>query len=809
MLYSEIGKWIESVRQDSRYSFRALKRQRKVVAAAALTLALGIGASVTIFSVVRSVLLHTVELPRFEDLSYIYAIFPNHPRYAPGPLFPEQAQWLRRESKSFSCLALTSLPVSALVSGAGDPFNADGLWVTGDYFETLGTRPEIGRFIRPEDDVRGGEPVVVLSHHMWLARFGADRDVVGRRIDLNGKPHRIVGVAGREVSSLDDRRFAKQFWIPAAESEEPMAFTPIGRLRTGVSIQAANAELGALGARRSQEFPDEAGTSFTASPVAEVLLGETPRHLRALALAVGVLLLIACINVSGLLMTRVIGRRAEIALHMMLGASRFRLCRLIFFETLILSLLGATGGIVLTFACLRAIVALGSTTVPGLESVRVDGGALLFALATAAFAAAVSSAVPAAIALRASAVVNPQSARRGSTRSTVGRVGSLFISFQFAAGLILLAGAGILLNNFVRMLRMPAGFDPDRLVVMETSIPYGGLPRNSIFPNETLRRLRPLRGVRDVAFAEPGITLAGLHTSLRLPGQPETHRFLTPITSISPGFFRVMHIPVLEGRDFTEADTTSPVPPIIVNENVARRFWPNQSAVGMELIMPAETTLRKWVPSRVVGVVRTAPIYGVHYTIGSSLMQIYRPSSQHPGLIQFLIRTAEPASQIGPRLRQVVRDVESRQPVDSIATLQERIAEQVVPDRFYTYLLLTFSIIAVTIASAGLHGLLSYVVASRTHEIGIRIAVGASAVDLAALLSGFGLRAALAGVAIGLAGAYAATGLLKSLLYAVKANDPITFAAAAVTFSAVSVITCIAPLRTMLRVDPAAYLRCE
>lgn len=327
--------------------------------------------------------------------------------------------------------------------------------------------------------------------------------------------------------------------------------------------------------------------------------------------------------------------------------------------------------------------------------------------------------------------------------------------------------------------------------------------------DEILRRLRLLQGVRGAAIAEPGITRAGMHVDLKPVdhAQKESPRRLAPMTNISPGFFQTVHIPMLEGRDFTASDARSPVPPVIVDEAAARRLWPNRSAVGMELLMPTETRPLEWRPSRIVGVVRTAPVYGVHY--GTMRPQIYATLPPEPGLMQFLVRTVGEHAPTAAKLRQVVRDVEPRQPVDSVATLRQRISDQVIPDRFYVYLSLSFSIIAVMVACAGLHGLLHYVVASRKHEIGIRIAVGATAGNLVALLSRFGLRAALAGLAMGLAGSYAATRLLGSLLYAIKPDDAPTFAAAALIFTAVALLTCIAPLRAMLRVDPAECLRCD
>jgi putative ABC transport system permease protein len=804
MLNIKFAPWLDGLFQDLRHSLRGAKNRPRFVLAAVLTFGLGIGATSTIFSVARAMLLHTVELPQFERLAYIYSTW--LPKYTRNLLSPEEARWLRRECRSFETIALTS-SVTVLVSGAGDPFNADGLRVSGEFFDVLGAAPKLGRFIRSEDDVSGAQSVVVLSHHLWRVRFGGDPAVVGRHLELNGKAHLIIGIAGRDVSTLDDRSFPKEFWIPAAQAETRIPFIPVGRLRPGFTIQAANAELSALGARMASEFPDCAGCSFTALPVADVLLGDTRSRLRALVLAVGTLLLIACVNISCLLMTRIIGRRAEVSLRWILGASRFRLCRLILFETLWLSVAGGIAGVALSFASLRGIVALGSATLPGLESVRLDRTALLFALAIAAFAALLSSAAPAFFALRTAAARSLSSAPRGGAHTGVRRVGSVFVALQFAAGLILLTGSGILLANFIGMLRLPLAFAPDSLVIMELFIPYGGLPRNAILPDEILRRLRRLHGIEDVALAEPGVTLAGLHVELRPPGAA-ANRSLAPMTFVSPGFFRVMHVPLLEGREFTAADAASSAPPIIINEAVARQLWPNQTAVGQQLVMPAETRPRRYYASQVVGVVRTASIYGVHYS-RSTLRQIYRPLSRDPGTMQFLVRTAEPPARIAPMLRRVVRDVEPRQPVDSIATLHERVAGQVVPDRFYTCLLLTFSLIAIAIAAAGLHGLLSYVVAAATHEIGVRIAMGARTADLVALLSGYGLRSALGGIAIGLLGSYAATGLLESLLYHVKARDPLTFAAAALTFTVISFVACISPLRAMLRVDPADHLRSE
>lgn len=810
MAYSRLQHCYEGMVHDVRYALRLLNKQRNFVVMTAVTFALGIGASASIFSVARGVFLHAVELPRPEELFYVYNDL--LPRYTFGLFYPEDALWLRRECNTFPRLALTS-SFDAVVSGWGEPFRVDGLRVSGEYFETLGAPLEIGRYIRLDDDVSGAEPVLVLAHHIWTAHFGADPGVVGRHIELNGTSYKIIGVAGRQLSSLGRRGFESGFWVPLAMgardlNEHPMPFLLIGRLAPGATIEAARAELKGLGIRRGREVPDRVGFTFSPVSVIAMRLGETPKNLRTLALAVGLLLLIACINVSGLLLTRVTTRRAEVSLHVMMGASRVRLYRLIFFEALILSLLGAGIGIGLAFAAVKSIFAMASTILPELEGFRLDGLVLVFALAAAFLSAILSGVVPAAITLRSGAVMNPTV--QNSTHSGIHRAGTLFVAAQFAAGLILLTCSGLLLNNFIRLMRMPLVFNPGSLTVMEVSIPWGSHAQDAAFGDEVLRRLRLLHGVRDVALAEPGITQAGLHVQLRAPGQPkpESGRLLTPWTNVSPGFFRVMGIPVLAGREFTESDAKMQIPPIIINEAVARYVWPNQSAIGMELLMPDEK--REWQPSRIVGVVRTAPIYGAHYYRPDRMrMQIYSPLARKPDLMQFLIRTTEAPAAMEHSLRQVVRDIEPRQPVERISRLEERISDQVVPDRFYTCLLLSFSVTAITIACAGLHGLLNYLVASRRHEIGVRIAVGATAGDLIALLGGFGLRAALGGIAIGVVASWMATRLIRSQLYVVKTNDAFTFVGAVLILVVVSLLTCIAPVRRMLKVDPATALRYE
>jgi len=797
---SRLRLWIEGIAHDARYAVRTLRRQPRFVFAASLTLALGMSASVTIFSIARGVLLHAVDVTRVEKLFYIYSTYGARDRR--NFMFPWEALWLHGQVHSFAPAART-MTDRAVVTGAGDPFRADIAWVSGEFFQVLQVPPEIGRNIGAEDDLAGAEPVVVLAYHAWRTRFGQDPHIVGRRVELEGKTYRIIGVAGRQLSTLRQRRTNTEFWIPAAQSDSRTPFILIGRLRPGITIEAANAELAALGARQARIFPDREGFSFEAAPVAEFVLGDIPKHLRAFAFATGTLLLIACLNVSGLLLSRTTGRRAEVSLHIVLGAGRFRILRFVFFEALSLSLLGTALGLCLAVVFLKTITLLGSTVLPGADRIVLDSSAVLIALGIAVSAAVLTSVVPAAIATGAAAN-DLHSARRGSTDSGLRRAGGLIITLQFAAGLILLTGSGILLNNLIRLLKTPVDFNPDTLLAMEIPNAPSLARQDWTFSDEVLRHVRSVPGVREVALAQPGVTGAGIHVRLDVPGRPaaRARRVLIPTTNVSPTFFHLMSIPVLAGRDFTQADARSPEPPVIINDALARYVWPDQSAIGMGLTMPGGAGAKDRYLAQVIGVVRTAPIYGAHY--GTSKWQIYLPVEPGSGM-QVLMRTSRAAEELAPVLRKIVHDMAPRQPIGSIATLRDLISEEIVPDRFYTYLLLSFTILSITIAASGLHGLLQYVIASRRHEIGVRIAIGARAQHLMMLLFGFGLRAALSGTAMGIAGAYATTGVLRSLLYGVKPNNPLTFALAALIMVAVTLLACIGKLWRSTALQAACF----
>ncbi len=800
--------WADDIGRDLRYTIRSLRKAPGFTATAILALALGIGSTTAIFGLVEGVLLKP--LPFRNPQQLVQLTFDNPAQGYFSSLQLADAEFVQRQSKTLSQIAFSG-PQYSVILGAGEPFNSNGAKASANYFSTLGVSPLLGRFIEPAEEVAGNDRVIVLSNGLWRKRFGEDPHVLNRKISLDGKTYRVIGVAGPQFSWSED----PEFWIPLAPtSEERTARSTVvhvtGRRASGFSIAAVNEELHALSLRRPHQGPNDTrnGWFFHATSLRELRLGNAPKNLRTLSFAVALVFLIACANVSGLLLSRITSRSGELSLRSTLGASRFRLFRQLFLESAALSLAAGALGCALAAVSIRGIVALGSATVPQLERVHLDVWTVSFALAIAALIALFSTLVPAWIALRRETGPQLQFSRRGSVSQAVRRIGALFVSAQFAFTLILLIGAGLLLNSFLRVMLTPPGFNPHNLLMMEITLP-GWISSDhayrASFLAAALDRLRIVRGIDAVAATAPApMEGNGFGVLFHEPGT--VRPALSPKNAaawilISPQYFRTMRIPLIEGREFTERDLKSTNNPAIINDILARRLWPQQSAIGRQLLVGQDRLIT------IVGVAAPTRLANLESRSGP---QVYEPyTSLPPPSTAFLIRTSGPPERLISSVRQAIFKLNPRQPIEKITTMDNAISSTLIPRRFYLWLFLTFAAMALAVAAVGLHGLLAYLVAARTHEIGVRMTVGASPGDIAELLLGFGARILVPGLIAGIAGSLAATRVLTSLLHDVKPTDALTFAAASLVFVVVALVACAAPLGRMLRIDPAVCLRCE
>jgi putative ABC transport system permease protein len=790
-----------SILSDLRKTLRGLSSNRTFALTVVVTLASGIAAAATIFSVVQAVLVRPVEFSRPGELVHIY--FASPPHILETGLYPRDAEFLQRHVKSLSSVALMTAS-HAIVTGAGEPFGTDGVKVSGNYFSVLGAPPQAGRFLSVADDAAGGDEAVVIGDRIWRSHFGADRRVLGRKIALDGRIHTIVGVAGSQFSSLSNAGF----WVPLAltpqqRAEDTVGVVLIGRLAAGVRMDIAAAELQGLSLRHAAELPDREGWFFSAVSIVGERLKDAPQKLRIVTLAALLLLLTACLNVSGLLLTRATARKGELALCRALGAGSFWLFRNVFLEAFVLALAACVLGVGLASVALRTFVLLGASILPGIERARMDSRTLIFAMAIASLTALCSSIVPGSLALQRSVAYDMQAVRRGASSRSVHRFSAVFLAVQFALTLVLLTGSGLILNSFIRLALTPMGFDPQNVLLTQIEFPEqaGG----SYAIGEILAHLRTIPGVTEVSVVQPSVMTGGIQVYPHKPGVKisKARGDMASVTAISPEFFRVLRIPILEGRAFAEQDLKPSMASVIVNEATARRLWPGEAAIGRELAIPISGQDEV---CRVVGVAGATHLEGALYP---ATMQLYLPYTALPRSsdAQFLIRTTGKALPFAKSIRGAIYSVDPNQPVESVMTMKDAISDSILPQRFYALLFLNFSIVATVVAAVGLYGLLRYAFATRAHELGVRIALGASPIHIARLILNFGLGAALCGMVAGIAGVYLTSHVLIAFLHNVDPRDLSTFALTPLVFLLVALGSCLGPYLAIRRIDPAVCLR--
>ncbi len=708
----------DTLLRDLRKTLRGLSTNRGFALTVLVTLAAGIAAATTIFSVLQAVLFRPVAFPDPDELVHVYF---SPPRVFATLMRPLDANFVQQHVTSLSAMALVS-ETHAIITRAGEPFGANVLAVSGAYFGLLRAQPEAGRFL-----IGGDENAVILSDRIWRSRFNADPRILGTRISLNGKTHRIVGVAGPQFSSLSNTAF----WTPLAPTqtqgeENGLPVILLGRLRPGVPIGTLNAELEKLSLDHARELPDLQGWAFHAVSLVTERLKDAPQKLRAVSLASLLLLLTACLNVSGLLLTRAGARGGEFAVCRALGAGSLWLFRSIFLEVFLLAAAACALGVGLSLAALRAIVLLGPSILPGLDRARLNLATLLFAVGIAFLTAIASSLLPGYLTIRRPPAPDLHSLRRGSSSRSVHRFTASFVAVQFALTLVLLTGSGLLLKSFLRLALTPIGFDPDNVLLAQVDL--SDRPASQSLTAAILARLQEMPGVDSVSLVQPSVMAGGIDVLPHIPAAPANHSRAdwASLTAISPDFFHVLRIPIRQGRAFIDRDLTPNAASIIVNEAAARHFFPTGNAVGRDLVFalgPQEKSFR------IVGVAAPTHLEGALY---ASPMQIYLPYTQWDSpAVPFLIRTTGRPLPYAALIRSAVSRVDPHVSVETVSTMRDAISDSILPQRFYAFLFLAFSLAATLVAAVGLYGLLSYAIATRTHEIGIRIALGASPSDLA------------------------------------------------------------------------------
>ena len=807
---------LESLFQDARFGLRLLRHNPTFTAVAAATLALGIGANAAMFSVINGVLLRP--LP-YQDPDHLVRILDSNPgrgfpRFASSP--PNFLDW-RAQAQSFSGLAGVTWGTTSL-AGVGEPVRLEALYATPELFPVFGVNVRLGRSFTTEEGVRGRDKVVVLSYRLWQRQFGGQNDVIGRLIRIDGVGHTIVGVAPPEFKLYNaDIVLPLTFGPDVASSRGAHYMGVFGRLKPGVSLPQAEQEIKAIAARLAVSYPDtNAGWTAFLIPIQELTVGRVRRGMLILFGAVGLLALIACANVANLLLARAAGRQRELSVRAALGASRSRIIRQLFAESLLLCTLGAVAGLGAASVCIGLLRSAGPADIPRLSSVRVDPAVLAFTLALTLLSTFLFGIMPALRASRVDLNIALKSAARGSTGGREwARPRNLLVFGELALSVMLLIGAALLIRSFVRLIFTDPGVDPSHVLTFNLSLPqskYGKPELVTRFYDDLLGRLRSLPQVSS-AEAVNILPLTGndMSSSFTVHGQQVRPQDVpsAELRVVTPGYFQNLHIPLLRGRAFAAADNLPDAPvAIVVSESLARRHWPHGDAIGHVLqmgVLPGSSSRR--IEGEIVGIVGDVRDFGLDVEPAPTVYSTFGISA--PSNMTVVIRCNGDPAAVAPDVRSLVAAIDPDLPIGDLQPMERVLATSLAQRRFYMLLLSLFAGVALLLVSTGLYGVVSYSVSQRTREIGVRMALGARRGQVVGEILLQGLRLIAGGLVAGVVGALAFRGVMSKMLVGISAGDAIAFSSAAAAVFLVAMLACLLPARRATAVDPMAALRYE
>ena len=801
---------IEDLWQDFRFGLRSLLKRPGFTAIALLALALGIGANTAIFSLVNAVILQP--LP-YRDPDRLISVYGTRNRSTQGSVGPTDFLDYRSQNKTFEQFAASgSMMLPMNLTGSGEPERLNASIITGNYFDTFGVRPALGRGFSLENEKTGQDHVTVLSHAFWQTRFGGDPNIVNKTINLDGKAYEVLGVMPAEVVLPQPA----QLWVPInfdADPEMKMRnarfLRGIGRLKEGVTLDQAQTDTDLIAAQLEQQYPDSnTGWSLRLIPLREILVGGSRTMLFILFGAVGFVLLIACANVANLLLVRAAARQKEIAMRTALGASRLRIIRQMITESLLLAIFGGALGALLAVAGVKLLVSLGEDNIPRTANVKIDATVLAFTLLISLATGLLFGLAPAIRTMKENLVDALKDGIRGGSEATVkNRTRSLLVVFESAIAVMLLIAAGLLIRSLVALQNVDPGFDPNNVLTLRVDLPrqkYNTPEKASNFFEQLETRVAGLPGVEAVGLITD-LPLSGEARDMpyRVEGRPATSDIaFVDFRRVNKNYFSAMRIPLRRGRNFTEQEVRQSDKAIVVSQAFVDSVFPNEEALGKRLIIWSGIRNE---PYEIIGIVGDTRYQSLQ---GEPSATMYVPTRELL-FVNLVIRTqGDPLSLVGG-VRKEVNALDPDQPIASIRPMTEWVAMSAAGARYRTTLLGLFALLAMILAATGIYGVMSYSVAQRTQEIGVRMALGARPLDVLKLVVRQGMMLVLIGVIVGLAGALALTRVMSSLLFGVTERDPITFVAVAALLIVVAFISCFVPAHRATRIDPLIALRCE
>ncbi|MGB8473087.1 MAG: ABC transporter permease [Candidatus Acidiferrum sp.] len=799
---------LESIWQDLRYAVRMLRKSPAFTAVAIITLALGIGANTAIFSVINGVLLNP--LP-YKDPQRLVAMKQNDSLM--------NIIDIQRQTRTFSQGGGINLAQMDYTSGP-EPLQIHAGFVDAGFLETLGVPPLLGRYISPEEDVKGGSRVIVVSYQFWQNFLNGDPHVLGKTVTLTGNDYTVIGVMPAGFAPPEEHAdIYVSLWVayPEAAPYRGVHFMRnYWRLKPGVTLAQAQADISGIDANLAKQYPDNERTRKTLLvPLHDFIVRDSRTALLVLFGAVGFVLLIACANFAGLLVARNVSRRQELVIRAALGAGQARLIRQALAESCLLAIIGGTAGLLLAKWGTSLLLSLKPAALERFTGIQLDSRVLLFVFGISLLTGIVFGIAPAWSAGRTDFAESLKEGGRGATSGPSGHLlRKLLVTAEFALALVLLVGAGLLIKGFSRLRTVNPGFNPQNVMTVHLQLPvarYSKIPPQTQFRRQLLARLNSLPGVEaamitDIPFGpdylDHGVIIDGR------PPVPVGAESDVQTLSVMGDYFRVMQIPVRAGRAFTDMDREGQPLVVLVNETFVKKFFPHENPLGARLDWARAKPPHHWMT--IVGVVQDVKYWGLNQPVDPA---VYAPFSQSDEAwrrwMTLAIRTSGPTASLVDEVKQQVWSLDRQIPLSSIQSMNELMSVSLAQQRFNMLLLGLFAALALILSAVGIYGLMSYAVSQRTHEIGVRVAIGAQQRDVLGLIVGEGAKLAFFGIAFGIAAAFGLTRLMASLLFEVTPTDPATFVAVVVLLAAVALVACYIPARRATRVDPMVALRYE